>query len=539
MDVGGEVFFILVCVGGVLLLIAAALVGRMLFTRQCVRRGPYVELQGDEESGGMHFIQRHPDRKSLEVGRRRGNNEASKEALRGPASENMLLDAQFFLRSSVHYTFVRAVHRVGSRPNKHYVIVRHIYEGERILEVLPKGPTCSIAFGAEASNKTFRGLLLSLKHPFLYPVEDAQLYGEKNMALVFRRWQGKGSLRDYICRATPKDLYTKKYVTGDRIQDAKIARFGRQILEALKFLKKRGFPMPHLHTANVIMDKGMCKLTDIENSLLCLPPLYQDKLRPYSERADMEVVCFGFVLYEMAVGQEADTSPPSYYPPTMPRPIRAILENIFLSPEGSRVTVEDLLADPFFKRTDVEIRKEKIRLDSRMKDMIMAAARAGGGFTVGMPSSAPSSTPSSPRSSIDGGPSAEDLPIVEPRKEKRRSRSRRAVEPGRVPDTNTLVPPPPLAPLPPSGPSSSQPPLPKASGSRKNLLGSIEGFNKGALKQSATNDRSAPIVGTSSNQTNGEGSQGVEDSASQDPSVPLSMQDEIRNALRSRIRPAM
>ena len=48
-------------------------------------------------------------------------------------------------------------------------------------------------------------------------------------------------------------------------------------------------------------------------------------------------------------------------------------------------------------------------------------------------------------------------------------------------------------PPPPPPPSAGAPP-PKATGERKDLLSSIEGFKKGKLKKAETNDRSAPIT---------------------------------------------
>ena len=47
-------------------------------------------------------------------------------------------------------------------------------------------------------------------------------------------------------------------------------------------------------------------------------------------------------------------------------------------------------------------------------------------------------------------------------------------------------------PPPPPPPSAGAPP-PKATGERKDLLSSIEGFKKGKLKKAETNDRSAPF----------------------------------------------
>ena len=56
-----------------------------------------------------------------------------------------------------------------------------------------------------------------------------------------------------------------------------------------------------------------------------------------------------------------------------------------------------------------------------------------------------------------------------------------------------MPPPPPPAPGPP--PPGKMPP--KASGGRKDLLGSIEGFSKGKLKKASTVDKSGPVLSSS------------------------------------------
>lgn len=44
---------------------------------------------------------------------------------------------------------------------------------------------------------------------------------------------------------------------------------GKQILEALVFLKERGFPtVSHLHSGNVIVQNGVARLAGLENTLL-------------------------------------------------------------------------------------------------------------------------------------------------------------------------------------------------------------------------------------------------------------------------------
>lgn len=54
-----------------------------------------------------------------------------------------------------------------------------------------------------------------------------------------------GSLRDYLCGAKPKLSFLKKYGNPQghkQLTNEEIGLYGRQILEALKFLHEKGFP---------------------------------------------------------------------------------------------------------------------------------------------------------------------------------------------------------------------------------------------------------------------------------------------------------
>jgi len=70
---------------------------------------------------------------------------------------------------------------------------------------------------------------------------------------------------------------------------------GRQILEALVFLKEQGFPMvTHLHSGNVVIQNGVARLAGLENSLLGftsrIHPIVTSRLM-YSSSID--IICFG------------------------------------------------------------------------------------------------------------------------------------------------------------------------------------------------------------------------------------------------------
>jgi len=131
---------------------------------------------------------------------------------------------------------------------------------------------------------------------------------------VIRDFNSKGTLKDLIHESRPKDNYDYKYRTpGRALPEPTIAMFGRQILEALLYLDRCKYPYTHLHSGNIVVDKDICKLTDLELPLLKVNRRYEDLFREYAVRnreaflvADLNVLAFGCVLHEMATGACAD-----------------------------------------------------------------------------------------------------------------------------------------------------------------------------------------------------------------------------------------
>ncbi|NXY44394.1 PXK protein, partial [Ceuthmochares aereus] len=113
-------------------------------------------------------------------------------------------------------------------------------------------------------------------HPYIYRVTFAT--ANESSALFIRPFSEKGTLKDLIYKARPKDPFLKKYCNPKKIQGLELQQiktYGKQILEVLKFLHEKGFPYGHLHSGNVILDGDTCKLLDLENSLLGLPSFYR------------------------------------------------------------------------------------------------------------------------------------------------------------------------------------------------------------------------------------------------------------------------
>lgn len=82
-----------------------------------------------------------------------------------------------------------------------------------------------------------------LQHPYIYPIELCLCTDVGG--LVIRTSHKNGSLRDLICGAKPRQSFLKKYGNpkGHKpLETTQITLYGRQILEALKFLHDKGFP---------------------------------------------------------------------------------------------------------------------------------------------------------------------------------------------------------------------------------------------------------------------------------------------------------
>lgn len=123
---------------------------------------------------------------------------------------------------------------------------------------------------------------------------------------------------------------------------------GRQILEALLFLRNRHFPpFHHLHSGNIIIQNGVARLAGLENPLFGLLP------RPPSAP---ETLAFGYLLFEMTAGYELPSPPsPAHLELELERSPR-VAEVLTLIFQGSRLpTIEEILCCDLFR--GVELRE--------------------------------------------------------------------------------------------------------------------------------------------------------------------------------------
>ncbi|CAH2093211.1 unnamed protein product [Euphydryas editha] len=208
-----------------------------------------------------------------------------------------------YLSHTTRYSMISRLNPIGSRANKKWFAIHdNSIKADRLLILLPLSSKCPIE-----QNEHSRGLIMelfrALHHPYIYPVLDLELCNGHVLAVL--PYNAKGSLKDLIYKSTWSDDYSRKYSsTGTGLPATQVARFGRQILEGLLFLKEKGFPpFRHLHSGNVMVQNGVARICGLENTLVGATPR-QPARSAALER--VETLSLGHVLFEMCAGADTD-----------------------------------------------------------------------------------------------------------------------------------------------------------------------------------------------------------------------------------------
>jgi PX domain-containing protein kinase-like protein len=159
-----------------------------------------------------------------------------------PFGELALQHVSLALRGEVGWEVVGPLEEMGWRLRKHYYQIR--------CKSLPKDELMGgwTDYGPDKylDDKDMHALFKSLnqiQHPFIHSIELCLCTDIGG--LVVRSNHKDGSLRDLICGAKPRQSFLKKYGNpkGHKpLEVSQVALYGRQILEALKFLMDKGLP---------------------------------------------------------------------------------------------------------------------------------------------------------------------------------------------------------------------------------------------------------------------------------------------------------
>ncbi|XP_012155368.2 uncharacterized protein LOC101455557 isoform X3 [Ceratitis capitata] len=272
--------------------------------------------------------------------------------------------------SNGRYEIIAHLDEIGSRHGKNWFLVTDAtVRTDRLLTLLPLPPDC-VAFEDLPANENPKPMLMellgSLHHPYIYPILDLGFLqlGSSNFACLVTPFNSRGSLKDLIYRVSYtqwNEPWARKYTRKPNgLPVSQVQRLGRQILEALLFLKERGFPLHgHLHSGNVILQNGAARLSGLENGLLGLSSRINAVMwsRSTTEIENVDIICFGHLLYEMCTGQEMTTPKPSMRVLEMelehfPQ-ILDVLGLIFEPPSGVCPSVEDLVLCDLFRSIDL------------------------------------------------------------------------------------------------------------------------------------------------------------------------------------------
>ncbi|XP_064122875.1 PX domain-containing protein kinase-like protein isoform X2 [Macrobrachium nipponense] len=284
---------------------------------------------------------------------------------------------QIVLRSGGSHEVTEPLPSIGTRLCKSYFLGNPLRDTKthHVLWWAPFGP--DRATNLRDTHATLTALL-QCQHPYIIPAVSS--IATEAGVCVIRPWFSQGTVRDMIHQAKPRSSILAKYFSDKHthISQKEVAVYGRQILEALLFLNEKGLGHGHLHTGNLVIDKHVCRLIDLENQVVGLPNALRDHMtyhRKINSMEALDVYCFGHVLYEMMFLKRLSTSTCDEYPADCPPLPRSVLESI-LSTEACKnglPTVAGLLTHPFFNQIPLHsYEKPSLRLPSSVKQAIVS-----------------------------------------------------------------------------------------------------------------------------------------------------------------------
>ncbi|KAK7586235.1 hypothetical protein V9T40_004111 [Parthenolecanium corni] len=267
--------------------------------------------------------------------------------------DSALQYASMALRGKPDFHNLKPLPYIGWRFKKHYCSVKRYNEAKReyiLTWISEYGPNRCLS--DKELQSTFK-VFLDLQHPFIIPIVTGNCYSSGT--LIIRSNCVRGSLRELIYDRAPFDSFIRKCsYRSERIllpSDA-IYTIAIQVLHALVYLHQKGIPYGNLHSGNIFIEDDVAKISDVENGIFGLTSIYQSYLvenRRVHSMEDIDVYCFGHVLYEMVFGERLQSPFCDMIPPDCDENLKPILELILSSsPKSKLPSVKAILSTAVF-----------------------------------------------------------------------------------------------------------------------------------------------------------------------------------------------
>lgn len=326
-------------------------------------------------------ILRIPHRNGRYIGLNHGSKSVNEDGVESVEMEKRSRDRALsicrdYIGKTPRFDLIKQLSNIGSRVDKYWFMVKDTsLKTNRLLTLVPLNQNCPLT-ACPSTKDILNNLFLALQHPYICPVFQVDfLKYEDQTYIVLLQPINQGSLKDLIHgieRNSWGEEWIHKYTSTTRenyksysrgLTLPQVQRMGRQILEALVFLKEQGFPMvTHLHSGNVVIQNGVARLAGLENTLLGftsrIHPIVTSRLThdPSIDIIDVDIICFGHMLFEMCAGYELDTIRPSddqlsdiaKYPQVV-----RFLGLIFTESKNHFTSIEELLIHDLFRNIDL------------------------------------------------------------------------------------------------------------------------------------------------------------------------------------------
>ncbi|XP_065900886.1 probable inactive serine/threonine-protein kinase slob2 [Dysidea avara] len=322
--------------------------------------------------------------------------ELQRQTQKDGEKESALYNCRFYLRASPRYSMVNALPDIGSRLERSWFAVKQDnppLADHMMMTMTPQHLKCSINLSTD--KKTLNQLFFSLQHPFVHPIIEVDYMTDKSVVVMISPISARGSMKDFIYRTRPLINWSAKYNgRGTPLPSKQTALFGRQILEAIVFLYDKGLaPLGHIQSGNVMIHSAsMCRLAGYENSLLGYKPRCYSTIKPLlkEDKAAIDVLMFGHLIFEMSTGQECSTATPEPHDLSTIRhsAVVEVLSRIFTTTEdeGRYCTIQEVLEMPFFQQqTPPELatwNMPQIPVSSEVKTLLQSSKTSGSQTSV-------------------------------------------------------------------------------------------------------------------------------------------------------------